>query len=239
MERPFQWISRILSLGLRYDQATAVGPAFQQEAWIRKIMKEVKKHTYSLETPLSDVTFILLDTETTGFSPQRGDEIFSLAALKTKNGEPLDLYCSNFRPKRRIPEHVEVLTGITNDDVACAPLLEEEIHHILSFLNHGILLGYHIQHDVAFLNEFLSRNYRTVLQQTTIEMRKIMECIYHDSFPTLDDALSFYHLTPIDRHTAKGDVMSLFEMWKRVFIELQQLQIDTLHDLYALLSQCS
>lgn len=33
--------------------------------------------------------------------------------------------------------------------------------------------------------------------------------------------------------------MSLFEMWKRVFIELQQLQIDTLHDLYTLLSQCS
>lgn len=239
MERSFHWLNRLLSLGLRSDQATAIGSAFQQEVWIRKMMKEARKQTYSLETPLSDVIFILLDTETTGFSPQRGDEIFSLAALKTKKGESLDLYCSDFRPKRRIPEHVVALTGITNDDVACAPLLEEEIHHILSFLNHSILLGYHIQHDVAFLNEFLSRNYRTVLQQTAIEMRKIMECIYHDSFPTLDDALSFYHLTPIDRHTAKGDVMSLFEIWKRVFIELQQLQIDTLHDLYALLSQRS
>ncbi|WP_043964290.1 exonuclease domain-containing protein [Anoxybacillus thermarum] len=239
MERPFQWINRVLSLGLRYDQATAVGPAFQQEAWIRKMMKEAKKHTYSLETPLSDVTFILLDTETTGFSPQGGDEIFSLAALKTKKGEAFDLYCSHFRPKRPIPEHVVALTGITNDDVVCAPSLEEEIHHILSFLNGSILIGYHIQHDVAFLNEFLSRNYRIVLQQTAIEMRRIMECIYHHSFPTLDDALLFYHLSTVDRHTAKGDVMSLFEIWKRVFADLQRLKIDTLHDLYALLSQRS
>ncbi len=33
--------------------------------------------------------------------------------------------------------------------------------------------------------------------------------------------------------------MSLFEIWKRVFVDLQRLKIDTLHDLYALLSQRS
>ena len=239
MERPFQWINRLLSLGLRHDQATAVGSAFQQEVWIRKTMREARKHTYSLDTPLSDVIFILLDTETTGFSPQRGDEIFSLAALKTKKGEALDLYCSHFRPKRSIPEQVVILTGITNEDVADAPSLQQEMHRILPSLNRSILLGYHIQHDIAFLNEFLSRNYRTSLQQTAIEMRRIMERIHHDTFPTLDDALSFYGLFPVNRHTALGDVMSLFEIWKRVFDELQQMKIDTLHDLYALLSQCS
>jgi DNA polymerase-3 subunit epsilon len=235
--RRFQWFSRLLSLGIRHEQVSSIGETFQQAAWVRKLLKETKKRSYHLHTPLHEILFILLDTETTGFSPQRGDEIFSIAATKTKNGERLDHYGSHIRPKRPIPTHVVALTGITNEQVANAPSLEEEIQTILSFFEHGILLGYHIQHDIAFLNEFLSRNYRTVLAQRSLEMRRIIEALHRRSFPTFDEALSFYGIHPFARHTADGDVRSLFELWQIVFEELKQRNMETLHDLYALLSQ--
>ncbi len=239
--RFWQRALRMLSIGLPRDQLSSVGEndhhAFQQEVWARTLLKELQKKHIDMNTRLEHVTFIIIDTETTGFSPQHGDEIFAMAAAKTRNGALNDFYFSLIRPDKEIPEHVSQLTGIKTEDVQSAPRLEEEMNHFLSFISDGIVIGYHIGHDLSFIHHFLWTKYRTKWTARFLDMQQILEMIHRNTmFPTLDEALSYYDIPCEKRHTADGDVQAMVQLWKRMLEELKNQRIETLYDLYAALS---
>lgn len=231
----------MLSLGIPREQLPLLDSANQtnalhHQAWIRRVLKEVQKNRHDLNTPLSEIAFLVLDTETTGFHPNEGDKIISIAAAKTLNGTIVDMYSSHINPKRDIPPTISELTGITNRDVEQAPLLEEEIKNILNYIENGIVLGYHINHDISFLNDFLLKNYRSKLTQQSLELRQIAEAINGISLPSLDHALSHYSISDNERHTAAGDVKAMVELWQKILKQFSDHNIVTLHDLYFLLS---
>ena len=235
------WIGRMLSLGVPHEQFPLLQPtsdvdSLQHEAWVRRVLKEAQKNHHDLNTPLSDITFLILDTETTGFNPHEGDQIISIAAAKTLNGNIVDMYSSHINPQRDIPPAISELTGISNRDVEQAPLLEEEIKNILSYIENDVIVGYHINHDISFLNYFLLKNYRSKLKQQIIELRQISEAINGNSFPSLDHALSYYSISSNERHTATGDVKVMVQLWQNLLNQFSDNKIVTLHDLYFFLS---
>ncbi|RAK16606.1 DNA polymerase-3 subunit epsilon [Anoxybacillus vitaminiphilus] len=238
-----QWVSRLLSLGLPKEQLLGVSEnkysAFHQEAWIRNLLKEAQRNRLHLHVSLEEVPFFILDTETTGFYPQLGDEIIAIAAAKTMNGTIQNFYFSLIKPGRMIPHEITKLTGITDKDVESAPRLAEEITKLLAFLENGVIVGYHIGHDLVFINHFLWTQYRTKLTHRYFEMKSILEMLYgKGAFPTLDDALHYYSIYCEKRHTADGDVRAMTELWGYLLQELRQNGIETLHDLYSALSLC-
>jgi DNA polymerase III subunit epsilon len=236
-----QWVSRMLSLGLSKEQLSVISgnkySAFTQEAWIRNMLKEVQRNRADLDISLEKVPFFVVDTETTGFYPQLGDEIISIAAAKTINGTIQDFYFSLVKPERSIPERITELTGITNEDVESAPRLSEEIGKFLTFLENGVIVGFHISHDIIFINHFLWIQYRTKLTHRYLEMKAVLEMLYgKGTFPTLDDALAHYSICCEKRHTADGDVRAMTQLWGYLLSEFKKNGIKTLHDLYNALS---
>ncbi|MCZ0755018.1 exonuclease domain-containing protein [Anoxybacillus sp. J5B_2022] len=239
--RFWQRALRMLSLGVPSEKVSSVSEnerhTFQQEVWVRTLLKEQQKKHIDMNTHLEHIPFIIIDTETTGFSPQHGDEIFSIAAAKTRNGQLNDFYFRLIRPEKEIPEHISQLTGIRMEDVQSAPRLKEEMKHFLSFISDGLIIGYHIGHDLSFMNHFLWTNYRTKWTGRFLEMQQVMEMIHRPVlFPTLDEALHHYDIPCEKRHTADGDVRAMVELWKRMLEDLKQKQIETLYDLYTALS---
>jgi DNA polymerase III subunit epsilon len=236
-----QWVSRMLSLGLPKEQLSVLSEnksrAFNQEAWIRSMLKETQRKRVNLDIPLEDVHFFVIDTETTGFYPQLGDEIIAMAAAKTINGTIQDFYFSLIKPNGGIPNQITKLTGITNKDVESAPSLASEITKLLAFLGNGVIIGYHISHDMIFINHFLWTQYRTKLTHRYLEMRAIVELLHgKGTFPTLDEALVYYSIQCEKRHTADGDVRAMTELWGYLLKELKNNSIETLYDLYNALS---
>ncbi|MGB5934732.1 MAG: exonuclease domain-containing protein, partial [Ornithinimicrobium sp.] len=73
-----------------------------------------------LGTSLSDVTFVVVDLETTGGSAQ-DCEITEIGAVKVRAGEVLGEFQTLVRPTAAIPGFITVLTGISNAMVATAP----------------------------------------------------------------------------------------------------------------------
>ncbi|MBA2875208.1 exonuclease domain-containing protein [Thermaerobacillus caldiproteolyticus] len=239
--RFWQRALRMLSMGVPREQLSSVGEndhrAFQQEVWVRTLLKELQKKRIDMNTRLENATFIVVDTETTGFSPQHGDEIFAMAAAKTINGTLKDFYFTLIRPDKEIPDHISQLTGVKAEDVQAAPRLKEEMNNFLSFIGDGIVIGYHIGHDLSFINHFLWTEYRTKWIARFLDMQQILEMIHRNAvFSTLDAALSYYHIPCEKRHTADGDVQAMVELWKRILEELKSQEIETLYDLYAALS---
>ena len=79
-----------------------------------------------LGTPLSEVTFVVVDLETTGGSATES-HITEIGAVKVRGGEVLGEFQTLVDPHEPIPAFIQVLTGITDAMVADAPRIEQAL----------------------------------------------------------------------------------------------------------------
>lgn len=232
-------IARLLSLGFSRRQALAAGtssPSIQKEAYLRSLLKEVKK-SRNPDRPLENVDFIVLDTETTGFRPEHGDEIISIAAGKVC-GHRLDGYFfTHVRPSVNIPDSISELTGITEQDVKKAPTLKMILPQLIDFIGNGVIIGYHIGHDMAFLNSYMQKTFGVRFTHPVLEIQQVLIGLdfIHSSVP-LDEALKLFDIQMHSRHTALGDVKMIEALWEELLKKCRENNILTLRELYVLLS---
>ena len=76
-----------------------------------------------LGTPLAEVTFVVVDLETTGGSPAHCG-ITEIGAVKVRGGVVLGEFHTMVNPGSSIPPFIQVLTGITDAMVATSPPAE-------------------------------------------------------------------------------------------------------------------
>jgi ATP-dependent DNA helicase DinG len=88
-------------------------------------------------------TYVALDLETTGLSPDR-DAIIEIGAVKFRDDQVLDTWSSLVNPQRPIPYKIEQLTGITSKEVSRAPAMEALIEPLRRFVGHHPLVGHNI-----------------------------------------------------------------------------------------------
>ncbi len=100
--------------------------------------------------PLSAVTFVTVDLETTGGSP-RMSAITEIGAVKTRGGEVLGEFQTLVDPGMPIPPMIVALTGITDAMVAAAPRIESVLPAFLEFAGDAILVAHNAPFDIGFL----------------------------------------------------------------------------------------
>jgi DNA polymerase-3 subunit epsilon len=103
-----------------------------------------------LGMPLRDVTFVVLDLETTGGAPD-GRGITEIGAVKVRGGEQIGEFATLVNPGSAIPPFITVLTGITEVMVAPAPPIEEVLPGLLEFLAGAVLVAHNAPFDTGFL----------------------------------------------------------------------------------------
>lgn len=103
-----------------------------------------------LGTPLSDVTFVVLDLETTGGSATEC-QITEIGAVKVRGGRQLGEFQTLVNPGEPIPAFISVLTGITNPMVAGAPHIGSAMPAFLEFIGDAVLVAHNARFDITFL----------------------------------------------------------------------------------------
>src|SRR5690606_1694080 len=88
---------------------------------LRSPQWEAQRAFDELGRPLSDITFTVVDLETTGGSPTQGAMITEIGAVKVRGGEVLGEFQTLVNPHSAIPPFIAVLTGISDAMVADAP----------------------------------------------------------------------------------------------------------------------
>ena len=109
-----------------------------------------------LGQPLFDVTFCVIDLETTGGSPQQCS-ITEIGAVKYRGGEEIGAFHTLVDPGTSIPPSIVILTGITEAMVVNAPRIEAVLPSLLEFVGGCIIVGHNIRFDLSFLDVAATR----------------------------------------------------------------------------------
>ena len=103
-----------------------------------------------LGTPLREVTFVVVDLETTGGSPHES-AITEVGAVKLRGGEVIGEFATLVNPGTPIPAFIQVLTGISSAMVATAPRIETVLPAFLEFARGAVLVAHNAGFDIGFL----------------------------------------------------------------------------------------
>jgi DNA polymerase-3 subunit epsilon len=218
---------------LIYEAQTA-----QQMAFIRAMMKE-KRRQELFEIQLIEFEAVVFDLETTGFSPQNGDEIISIGAIAVKGKELLEheKFYTMVNPNRNVPKHIEELTGISEKMVHEAPKLIEALTRFFEFVRRRTLIAHGTGHDKQFLNTALWKTSRVNLTNRVLDTMLIGKWLLPklENY-SLDHLLQVFGVGISNRHHALEDSVMTAQLWSKYMEELQARRITTLGDLYTKIS---
>ena len=197
-----------------------------------------RPHAHVLdERPLSALTCVVFDTETTGLEPSKGDEMISIGAVRIVNGRLLrgEIFNEFINPGRPIPAASTNIHGITDAMVADAPTAIETLPRFHGFAGPGALIA----HNAAFDMKFLSLKEKAAgvrFNQPVLDTLLLAAHVFgRDETLSLDGLSDRFgvELAAEDRHTALGDAVATAEVFLRLLPILEARGVRTLGEAQA------
>lgn len=195
----------------------------------------VQRSFDELGVPLGDVTFCVLDLETTGGN-RNDDMITEIGAVKVRGGEQLGTFQTLVNPGQAIPPQITVLTGLTNALVAPAPRIESVLPSLLSFIGDSVIVAHNSAFDMGFIRAALRRAERPAWAGTVIDTVPLARRLVRDEVPncklgTLASRFRFEHQPS---HRALDDALATVDLLHLLIERASGLGVLGLDDLVAL-----
>ena len=166
-----------------------------------------------LGTPLCDVTFCVLDLETTGGNRET-DRITEIGAVKVRGGQCLGTFQTLVNPGSVIPPSITLLTGITQSMVMQAPRIEQVLPTLQEFCGDSVIVGHNVRFDLGFLNAALERSRRTRFSNASLDTVALARRLLRDEVPNcrLGTLASRFRLDHQPSHRALDDALATVDL---------------------------
>jgi DNA polymerase-3 subunit epsilon len=187
-----------------------------------------------LGRPLRDLTFCVVDLETTGGSAEAGSMITEIGAVKVRTGEVLGEFQTLVNPHTEIPPFIAVLTGITNSMVDSAPAIESVLPSFLEFAAGSVLVAHNAPFDVGFLQWFAARQGIPWPAFEVLDTAKIARrVITRDDAPNckLSSLARAFHASTTPNHRALSDARATVDVLHGLMERLGGLGVHTIEEL--------
>ena len=188
-----------------------------------------------LGTPLADVTFCVLDIETTG-GDRKSDLITEIGMIKVRGGECLGTLQTLVNPGRAIPPMITVLTGITESMVVRAPAIDAVLPSMIEFIADAVVVGHNVGFDLAFINAALSRRGDPEVTNAIVDTLPLARRLIRDEVPDcrLGTLASRFRLDHRPSHRALDDALATADLLHFLLERAAGLGVLGLDDLIAL-----
>src|ERR1700744_2534920 len=101
---------------------------------------------------------IVLDTETTGLDPLRGDRLVEIGCVEIFNRMPTgQTFHRHINPERDMPAEAFAVHGLSSEFLATKPLFSEVVEEFLAFIADAPLVIHNASFDIGFINAELDR----------------------------------------------------------------------------------
>ncbi len=188
-----------------------------------------------LGTPLYDVTFCVVDLETTGGSPH-DCAITEIGATKYRGGELVGEFATLVDPGVGIPPFITMLTGITTAMVRAAPTIEAVLPAFLEFCGDAVLVGHNVRFDLSFLRAAALRLGYPAPGPTAIDTvglaRRLVRSEVRDL--TLATLAAYFRSPHSPNHRALADARATAHVFHALLEVAGSLGVTGLDDLIAL-----
>ena len=179
---------------------------------------------------LSELTYTVFDTETTGLNPAGGDAIIQLGAARIVNGKLLRQECFEqlVNPGRAIPAASIPIHGISEDMVVDKPRIGEVLPVFHAFAQDTVLVAHNAAFDMRFL-QLQEEATGIAFHQPVLDTLLLSAVVHpHQDSHRLEAIAERFNVTVLGRHTALGDALVTAEIWLRLIPLLQEQGIHTL-----------
>lgn len=161
-------------------------------------------------------SYVALDLETTGINPS-SDRIIEIGAIKIIDGEETERFNTFVNPRMRISERITGITGITDEMVEDAPLIEEIIEELVKFVGELPILGHNILFDYSFIKCAAVAN-GIIFEKEGIDTLKIARRILpSDVSKKLEFLCKYLNIDPGSSHRAYDDARSARILYEKLY----------------------
>jgi DNA polymerase-3 subunit epsilon len=186
---------------------------------------------------LRAMRFAVVDVETTGSSPHRGDRIFEIAIVHVENGRTTTALDVLIDPQRPITPFVSRLTGVRWEMVHEAPTFGDVADLVRAAVDGRVFVAHNVKFDWGFVTRELRRaTGRGLRGKRLCTVRFARKLLSHLQRRNLDSLAWHYEVAfQGRRHRAGPDARATADVLLRLLADGRRQDIDTWEQLQALL----
>jgi DNA polymerase III subunit epsilon len=188
-----------------------------------------------LSTPLFDVTFCVLDLETTGGSA-RDCAITEIGGAKYRGGAETGVFQTLVDPGLPIPPFITILTGITEAMTLDAPTIETALPSFLEFIGDSVIVGHNVRFDLSFLGASIQRLGYSPLDNPSVDTAALARRLVRAEVRNLRlQTLAAHFRSPVTPvHRALEDARATAHVFHSLLERAGSMGVTNLDDLLAL-----
>jgi DNA polymerase-3 subunit epsilon len=188
--------------------------------WTRLLGCRSDEPDSSFPAALTDMREIVLDTETTGLDPLRGDRLVEIGCVEILNRMPTgQTFHRHLNPERDMPAEAFAVHGLSSQFLADKPLFAHVVEEFLQFIADAPLVIHNASFDVGFINAELERIKRpTIARERLVDTLLLARRKHPGVSNRLDDLCSRYAIDN-SRRTKHGALLDA-ELLAEVYIDL-------------------
>jgi len=163
---------------------------------------------------------IVLDTETTGLDPLRGDRLVEVGCVEIFNRMPTgQTFHRYINPEREVPQEAFAVHGLSTEFLAAKPLFAAVVDEFLAFIGDAPLVIHNASFDISFINAELERLKRPAIPRERLVDTLLLARRKHPGVSNrLDDLCSRYAVDN-SRRTVHGALLDA-ELLAEVYVDL-------------------
>ena len=181
---------------------------------------------------LSELSYTVFDTETTGLNPSQGDEIIQIGATRILNGKLLraESFEQLVDPERPLAPESAKIHGITSEMLRGQPTIDKVLPAFHAFSADTVLIAHNAAFDMRFLQ--LKEEQTGLRFDHPVIDTLLLSAVVHPNQEShrLEAIAERLGLTIIGRHTALGDAIVTAEVFLKLIPLLAEKGIRTLRD---------
>lgn len=195
---------------------------------------EQNSGTSADDTRLSDLTYVVFDTETTGLLPHK-DEIVQIGAVRVVRGKivPGEKIDTLVNPGMPIPPASTKVHGINDAMVAKAPSADQAVPGFHRFARDAVIVAHNAPFDMAFMHRHgkrLGLDWPHPVLDTVLVSAVLFGASQTHTLDALCDRLGIT-IPEALRHTAMGDAVATAEVLCKLLPMLEARGIVTFGDM--------
>jgi DNA polymerase-3 subunit epsilon len=163
---------------------------------------------------------IVLDTETTGLDPYRGDRLVEIGCVELLNRIPSGQTFHRYvNPQRDMPDEAFAVHGLSSEFLKDKPFFAEVADDLITFIGDAPLVAHNASFDLTFINAEFERAGKPAVGRDRVIDTLLLARRKHPGSPNrLDDLCARYSIDS-SRRVKHGALLDA-ELLAEVYLEL-------------------